>query len=156
MLTCTRLLPSGVSVGAHGQPVGLLQCLRGSSHCPHPFCAGPCLEFTSWLKGVSLLPPAMRVLILGDGEGGSLLGAPYSDPEPACRSLISRLQGGEVTLALVDPSLLACRSSVRTVLKQPYLLGRDRGSEPPGFGDPEVPSEFPQNSASPRPCHCFG
>ncbi|XP_054573396.1 ras-related protein Rab-3D isoform X1 [Eptesicus fuscus] len=51
-----------VLVGAHGQPAGLPQCLLGSSHCPHPFCAGRCLEFTSWQKVVSLLPHALRVL----------------------------------------------------------------------------------------------
>lgn len=64
-----------------------------------------------WLASF-LTPCGFSEFILGDVEGGSLLRVPCSDPEPAHPSLISGLQGGEVTLALVDPSLLACRSSV--------------------------------------------
>lgn len=50
--------------------------------------------------------------ILGDMEGSFLLRVPCSGPKPVQEPpLISKLQGGELTLTLADPSLLACRSS---------------------------------------------
>lgn len=63
----------------------------------------------------------------------------------------SGLQGGVVILALADPSLLACKpSACERSIKVAFPVVRGRGVRAPqDSGAPEVPSEFPQNSASP-------